>query len=208
MIDLLTHDEAIKHFRRGSLSYRLVTEDWSKHNANGISSILDINPSALSSLIASIKKRTGYDVPRLRQCRVNKKNPEYKSLRKFLLSEDVSQLTYEQIAELAGCSVKYVYNCVSEISKQGNSLNVAKKRLEYDFNPGIERPNASTFREGTLCWKLLSDDYSDLTLMEIAEVLYYPYSSIRKAITDIRRKTGWTVPHMICRRKCDSSDYE
>ena len=51
------------------------------------------------------------------------------------------------------------------------------------------------FKPNTVAWKLLEDNWSDLTARQIAEVLDVQPDTVYKAIRTIRKKTGYEVPH-------------
>ena len=51
------------------------------------------------------------------------------------------------------------------------------------------------YEKGTLSWNLMEDDWSDLTVRQIAEVLDVQPSSIYCALKRIQRRTGYAVPH-------------
>ena len=51
------------------------------------------------------------------------------------------------------------------------------------------------YEKGTLSWSLMEDDWSDLTVRQIAEVLDVMPGSIYCALKRIQRRTGYAVPH-------------
>lgn len=51
------------------------------------------------------------------------------------------------------------------------------------------------YRKGTIRYALYSSDWSDLTIDQIAEVLGYSKIQVRKAIVDIKRRTGYQVEY-------------
>ena len=51
------------------------------------------------------------------------------------------------------------------------------------------------YEKGTLSWNLMEDDWSDLTVRQIAEVLDIQPSSIYCALKRIQKRTGYAVPH-------------
>ncbi len=52
------------------------------------------------------------------------------------------------------------------------------------------------YRKGTIRYALCSSDWSDLTVDQIADVLGYPKNSVRKAIVEIKRKTGYQIEYI------------
>lgn len=54
---------------------------------------------------------------------------------------------------------------------------------------------ANPFQRGSLSWNLMEGDWSDLTVREIAEVLDLIPNSVYSAITRIKNRTGYEVPH-------------
>lgn len=56
-------------------------------------------------------------------------------------------------------------------------------------------PDKIQYKKGSLAYNLMVDDWSDLTTVQIAEVLDCTDSSIRYAIQRIRERTGYCVPH-------------
>ncbi len=55
--------------------------------------------------------------------------------------------------------------------------------------------NSYTKTRAPICYALLESNWEDLTVREIAEVLDYPVQSVRNAIKDIYKKTGYRVPY-------------
>lgn len=53
----------------------------------------------------------------------------------------------------------------------------------------------SYYKEGTVAWCLLNDDWSDLNVTEIAEVLGANKRTVSSTISIIKRDTGYCVPH-------------
>lgn len=51
------------------------------------------------------------------------------------------------------------------------------------------------FKPGSIKWDLLEDDWSDLTVKQIAEALGVSVYTIYHALHDIEVKTGYVVPH-------------
>lgn len=56
------------------------------------------------------------------------------------------------------------------------------------------------FKPSTVAWKLLEDDWSDLTVRQIAEVLDVQPDTVHRAIRAIRKETGYEVPHKVGER--------
>ena len=50
------------------------------------------------------------------------------------------------------------------------------------------------FRKGSMCWALMEEDWSDLTVKQVAEVFGVGTGTVEAALTRIRRKTGYEVP--------------
>ena len=51
------------------------------------------------------------------------------------------------------------------------------------------------FKPNTVAWKLLEDDWSDLTARQIAEVLDVQPLAVYRALQAVRKETGYEVPH-------------
>lgn len=51
------------------------------------------------------------------------------------------------------------------------------------------------YEKGTLSWNLMEDDWSDLTVRQIAEVLDVMPGSVYGALKRIQQRTGYAVPH-------------
>ena len=51
------------------------------------------------------------------------------------------------------------------------------------------------FKPNTVAWKLLEDDWSDLTVRQIAEVLDVMSQTVYNAIRRVKKETGYEVPH-------------
>ena len=45
-------------------------------------------------------------------------------------------------------------------------------------------------------WSIVNDDWSDLKVSEIAEVLDANEQTVYSAISNIKKKTGYCVPHV------------
>lgn len=60
-------------------------------------------------------------------------------------------------------------------------------------------------RKGSLSWKLLNDDWSDLTTDQIAEVLGVKPDAVKNAMMGIRRKYGFRVRHKRTRTRTPSN---
>lgn len=52
------------------------------------------------------------------------------------------------------------------------------------------------YRKKTIRYALYSSDWSDLTVDQIADVLGYSKIQVRKAIVDIKRKTGYQIEYL------------
>lgn len=57
-----------------------------------------------------------------------------------------------------------------------------------------KRPNP--FKPRTMVWALYEEDWSDLTVHQIAEVFASSDESVYAAMRLIKRKTGYMVPHV------------
>lgn len=57
-------------------------------------------------------------------------------------------------------------------------------------------PDKIPYRKGSLAYNLMVDDWSDLTTVQIAEVLGSTRQSITSTIQNIYRKTGYRIPHV------------
>ena len=54
------------------------------------------------------------------------------------------------------------------------------------------------FHKGSIIWGLMEDDWSDLTLHQISEVLDTSVATVRASIYQIKIKTGYSVPYVRC----------
>ncbi len=52
------------------------------------------------------------------------------------------------------------------------------------------------FKKRSISWALMEEDFSDLTLEEIAEIFGTNHYSIAETIRHIYRKTGYKVPYV------------
>ena len=57
------------------------------------------------------------------------------------------------------------------------------------------------YRYRSMRWALCNEDFSDLTVSQIAEVFNTSYDSVIKAIGDIKKKTGFTVQYIRKRKE-------
>lgn len=57
------------------------------------------------------------------------------------------------------------------------------------------------FRPRTMVWALYEEDWSDLTVHQIAEVFSTMPETVYAAIRVIRKKTGYSVPYVHLSRK-------
>lgn len=51
------------------------------------------------------------------------------------------------------------------------------------------------YREGSIIWSVMEDDWEDLTVKQIAEVLDVLPRYVAESMRRIRVKTGYVVPH-------------
>lgn len=61
------------------------------------------------------------------------------------------------------------------------------------------------YEPGSVKWALVEEDWSDLTVGEIAEVFDMDARYIRRCISGIRQKTGYVVPHAAARARRTTS---
>lgn len=59
---------------------------------------------------------------------------------------------------------------------------------------------ANPYKRGTLSWNLMEGDWEDLTVRQIAEVLDIMPNSVNGALLQIKKKTGYEVPHRASNR--------
>ena len=60
------------------------------------------------------------------------------------------------------------------------------------------------YRKNTLLWSLMECDWSDLTMDQIAEVLYTTPHQVSSYCARIKKKTGYIVPYRKKRLKTES----
>ena len=60
----------------------------------------------------------------------------------------------------------------------------------------FRKKGPNPFRPRTMVWALYEEDWSDLTVHQIAEVFASSDSTIYAAMRLIKRKTGYRVPHV------------
>lgn len=58
----------------------------------------------------------------------------------------------------------------------------------------MEKPE-NPFTPRTMIWALFEEDWSDLTLHQIAEVFDTSIVSVKATINSIKKRTGYTVPY-------------
>lgn len=61
------------------------------------------------------------------------------------------------------------------------------------LGPFQKKPNP--YRKGTVLWALYEEDWSDLTISQIAEVFNTSTAYISAVMRQITRQTGYLVPH-------------
>lgn len=61
-----------------------------------------------------------------------------------------------------------------------------------------KKPNP--YRKGTMIWALYEEDWSDLTIEQIAEVFSTSEQSVIMSMRQIIKQTGYRVPHMLKRK--------
>lgn len=59
-----------------------------------------------------------------------------------------------------------------------------------------KKKGPNPFRPRTMVWALYEEDWSDLTVHQIAEVFASSDESVYAAMHLIKRKTGYMVPHV------------
>lgn len=60
----------------------------------------------------------------------------------------------------------------------------------------LRKKGPNPFRPRTMVWALYEEDWSDLTVHQIAEVFASSDESVYVAMRLIKRKTGYMVPHV------------
>lgn len=51
------------------------------------------------------------------------------------------------------------------------------------------------YRPKTMKWALIEEDWSDLSMKQIAEVFGSTYASVQRTIVNIKKETGYEVPY-------------
>lgn len=51
------------------------------------------------------------------------------------------------------------------------------------------------YRPGSIIWSIMEGDWEDLTASQIAEVMDCSLSTVETYLSQIRRETGYSVPH-------------
>lgn len=60
----------------------------------------------------------------------------------------------------------------------------------------LQKPKENPFKPRSMRWALIEEDWSDLTVHQIAEVFATKETVIYSAMRVIHKKTGYWVPHM------------
>lgn len=58
----------------------------------------------------------------------------------------------------------------------------------------MDKPK-NPYRKGTLIWSVMEGDWDDLTVPQIADVLGTEPQNVSEYIWQIKKKTGYKVPH-------------
>lgn len=62
-------------------------------------------------------------------------------------------------------------------------------------NERLQREVDCPFKKGTIARDVLDGDWAGMSIDEIAATLHTTYSTITTILRDIKRKTGYVVPH-------------
>lgn len=120
---------------------------------------------------------------------MSKKSFQSDSVAYKLLNDDWSDLTAKQIAEVLGVRVDAVYKALRKIqSTTGLYVDYANQRRS-----GYRKRD--DFPKNSLAYSLLQDDWSDLTVDQIAEVFDVKVPSVYNAIYEIRISTGKAISY-------------
>ena len=114
-------------------------------------------------------------------------------MRQRLMSGNFAQKTIPEIAAELGKSSDRVRNMIAMIEKD-TGYTVPYKREQAEAEESAKPPNP--YREGTLIWRLMAEDWSGKTIAEIAEELGQNCGAIRQMIYKIKEDTGYRVPKL------------
>lgn len=106
-----------------------------------------------------------------------------------LLNRDWSNHTTVEIAEELQVSRKSVGVAICRLRNAG--FEVKFKRMPQGRYRGR---NVEKHKKGTVAWSLMNDDWSDLTVKQIAEVLGVAYDTVWGAIYRLKQD-GIIIPH-------------
>ena len=94
---------------------------------------------------------------------------------------------------------KYIgSNCGFETNKPAGSRygpDICPRCLEEVQKCNMQVP-VNYYKKGTIMWSIVTDDWSDLKVSEIAEVLDANKQTVYSAISNIKKETGYCVPHV------------
>ena len=65
----------------------------------------------------------------------------------------------------------------------------------------MEQAHKNPYRPRSMLWALMEEDYSDLTIEQIAEVFDTGAPTVYSSITRIKRETSYEVPYKHIRNK-------
>lgn len=106
-----------------------------------------------------------------------------------LMHKDWSDYTTAEIAEELHAAKASVSVAISRLRDAGYEINV--KRSTRGRTRGSRRDKN---KKGTIAWALMNDDWSDLTVKQIAEVLGVSYDTVWTVLYRLKQE-GITIPH-------------
>lgn len=86
--------------------------------------------------------------------------------------------------------------CVIILRKMLGMVGVAPAILQTKGVKALQKPKENPFKPRSMRWALIEEDWSDLTVRQIAEVFGTKEPVIYAAMRVIHRKTGYWVPHV------------
>lgn len=105
-----------------------------------------------------------------------------------ILHGDWSNYTMQEIADQLHVTRNSVGSAIYRLQSMGYDIKVKRSTR------GRSRKGEGKFKKGTLAWSLMNDDWSDLTISQIAEVLGVSRTTIDTVLYRLRSE-GITIAY-------------
>lgn len=93
-------------------------------------------------------------------------------------------------------NTKLIYKLRYErVTVEGQRLAADAIEALMAENERLQREVDCPFKKGTIARDVLDGDWAGMSIDEIAATLHTTYSTITTILRDIKRKTGYVVPH-------------